>query len=52
MYLSNKATNYERYRQELLAWKKITDRSKDKQGVVIALSLPEEDEKKFSIKSQ
>ena len=42
--LFNKAKNYERLRQELLPWKEITDLSKDKQGIVIALSLPEEDE--------
>ena len=44
MLLLNKAKNYERFRQELLAWKEITNLSKDKQGIVIALSLPEEDE--------
>ena len=44
--LFNKAKNYGRFRQELLDWKEITDISKDKQGIVIviALSLPEEDE--------
>ena len=36
--------NYERFRQELLTGKEITDLSKDKQCIVIALSLPEEDE--------
>ena len=38
MYISlfNKAKNYERFRQERLAWKEITDLSKDKQGIVIA----------------
>ena len=39
-----KSKNYERYRQELTAWREITDLSKDKQGIAIALSLPEEDE--------
>ncbi|CAC5381858.1 unnamed protein product [Mytilus coruscus] len=33
--------------QELLAWKEITDLDKKKQGVVIALSLPEDDESKI-----
>ena len=40
----NKKKNYERYRHELTAWKEITDLSKDKQGIAIALSLPEDDE--------
>lgn len=39
-----KSKNYERYRQELTAWREITDLAKDKQGIAIALSLPEEDE--------
>ena len=39
-----KSKNYERYRQELIAWREITDLSKEKQGIAIALSLPEEDE--------
>ena len=33
---------YELYRQELLAWREVTDLRKEKQGVAIALSLPEE----------
>ena len=40
----NKAKTYERFRQELLAWTEITDLSKDKQGIAIALSLPDDDE--------
>ena len=39
-----KSKNYERYRQELTAWREITDLTKEKQGIAIALSLPEEDE--------
>lgn len=39
----NKEKNYERFKQELLAWKEITDLRQDKQGIAIALSLPEED---------
>ena len=31
---------YELYRQELLAWREVTDLRKEKQGIVIALSLP------------
>ena len=34
---------YELYRQELLAWREVTDLRKDKQEVAIALSLPEDD---------
>ena len=33
----------EPYRQELLAWREVTDLRKEKQGVVIALSLPKND---------
>ena len=40
----NKRNNYERFRQEFTSWKEITDLSKDKQGIAIALSLPEDDE--------
>ena len=40
----NKGKPYERFRQELLAWKEITDLSSSKQGIAIALSLPEDDE--------
>ena len=39
-----KAKNYERYRLELEAWREITDLKKGKQGIAIALSLPEDDE--------
>ena len=35
---------YERYRIELEAWREITDLEKEKQGIAIALTLPEEDE--------
>ena len=34
---------YELYRQELLAWREVTELSKEKQGIAIALSLPEND---------
>ena len=43
----NKDKNYERFKQELLAWKEITDLRQDKQGIAIALSLPDEDESKI-----
>ena len=39
-----KGKNYERFKLELLAWKEITDLSKEKQGIVVALTLPEDDE--------
>lgn len=39
----SKSKSYERYKQELLAWREITDLSKVKQGIAIALSLPEDD---------
>ena len=35
---------YELYRQELLAWREVTPLRKDKQGVAIASSLPEDDQ--------
>ena len=38
---------YELYKQELLAWREVTELEKKKQGVVIALSLPENDESKI-----
>ena len=34
---------YEMYKQELLAWREVTDLRKEKQGIVIALSLPKND---------
>ena len=40
----SKSNSYELYKQELLAWKEITDLDKRKQGVAIALTLPEDDE--------
>ena len=36
--LSSKA--YELYRQELLAWREVTELTKEKQGIAIALALP------------
>jgi hypothetical protein len=38
-----KEKSYERYKQELLAWREVTDLAKSKQGIVVALSLPEND---------
>ena len=39
-----KGKNYERFKQELLAWREITDLSKEKQGIAVELTLPENDE--------
>ena len=38
------ACNYERYKQELYAWREITDLSEYKQGIAVALSLPDNDD--------
>ena len=38
------AKSYERFKQEILAWREITELSKTKHGIAVALSLPEEDE--------
>ena len=40
---SLRTKGYELYRQELLAWREVTDLRNAKQGVAIALSLPEDD---------
>ena len=42
----NSGKSYERFKQELLALREITEQSKHKQGIAVALSLPEDDEKK------
>ena len=39
-----KESNYERYPFEIMAWREVTDIPKKKQGIAIALSLPEETE--------
>ena len=38
----SKCKSYERYKQELKAWRIVTDLPKKKQGIAIALSLPED----------
>ena len=38
----SKCRTYERYRQELKAWQEVTDIPKTKQGIAIALSLPQD----------
>ena len=43
----NKAKNNERFRQELLAWREITDLKEDNQGIAIALTLPGDDKSQF-----
>ena len=35
--------SYEFYKLELLAWRKVTDICKPKQGIVIVLCIPEND---------
>jgi hypothetical protein len=35
---------YERFKQELLAWSDVTDVDKKKQGIAVALTLPQDDE--------
>ena len=40
----SKAKGYAHYKLELLAWKEVTDIKKEKKGIVVALSLPENDE--------
>ena len=35
--------NYELYRKQILAWTELTDLAKNKQGIVVALSLPEDE---------
>ena len=40
-----KSGHYERYRIELEAWREITDLEKEKQGIAIALTLPEDEER-------
>ena len=39
-----KESNYEHYPFEIMAWREVTDIPKKKQGIAIALSLPEETE--------
>ena len=39
-----KAKTYEGFKQEVLAWKEITDLQKNEQGIAVALSLPVDDE--------
>ena len=46
----NSAKSYEKFKQEILAWREITELSKRKQGIAEALSLPEDDEKQIKDK--
>ena len=39
----SKSKSYERYKQEIAAWREVTDLQKEKRGIAIALSLPEND---------
>ena len=45
--LKPKVRSYELYKQELLAWREVTDLDKKKQAVAIALTLPEDDDSKI-----
>ena len=40
--LLDKGKCFEIYRKEILAWGELTDLPKSKQGIVVALSLPED----------
>ena len=40
----NKDKSYERYKTELMAWEKVTDVKDTKRSIVVALSLPENEE--------
>ena len=45
-----KGKTYEHFKQEVLAWREITDLAKTKQRIAIALSLTEDDECKITDK--
>ena len=45
-----KCKTYERFKQELVAWRTVTDVDKKKQAVAIALSLPQDGD--FQIREQ
>lgn len=47
-----KCKNYERYKQELLAWKRVTEVDKKKQAIAIALSLPADGEEETGIREK
>ena len=46
----NSTKSYERFKQELLAWRELTELKKEKQGIAVALSLPEDDENRIKDK--
>ena len=46
----NSTKSYERFKQELSAWREITELKKEKQGIAVALSLPEDDENRIKDK--
>ena len=43
----SKSKPYDRYKQELLAWREISDLAKKKHGIAVALSLPEDSESRI-----
>ena len=47
-----KCKNYERYKQELKAWRLVTDVPKKKQGIAIALSLPADGDEETGIREK
>ena len=46
----NSAKSYERFKQELQAWREITELSKNKHGIAVVLSWPDDDENKIKDK--
>ena len=44
-----KCNSYERYKQELLAWKRVTEVDKKQQAIAIALSIPANGEEETGI---
>ena len=46
----NSTKSYERFNQELLAWKEITELSNNKHGMAVTLSLPDDDENEIKDK--
>ena len=47
-----KCKTYERYKQELKAWRLVTDVPKKKQGIAIALSLPADGDEETGIREK
>ena len=43
---------YELYREKLLAWHDVTDLPTEKHGIVIALTLPDDDKNKIHVQEK